>query len=179
MLVAIVFTAGLAALFAASMLLSQTREGISEETLVGRINALLPQTQCRRCTFEGCKPYATAIARGEADINQCPPGGEETARALAKLMARPPKAVDIKFGVMPTLPEVAWIDESACIGCTKCIQACPVDAIVGASKYMHTVIADECTGCELCIPPCPVDCIEMRPAPAKVRRTANVPTVAA
>src|SRR6188768_4521247 len=136
MLVAIVFTAGLAALFAASMLLSQTREGISEETLVGRINALLPQTQCRRCTFDGCKPYATAIARGEAGINQCPPGGDATAYALARLLDRTPQSVDPNFGIMPAHPAVAWIDEPACIGCTKCIQACPVDAIVGANKFM-------------------------------------------
>ncbi|MFL6549958.1 MAG: electron transport complex subunit RsxB [Povalibacter sp.] len=176
MLAAIVFTVVLAALFALSMLLP-VRESAQPDDWVERINALLPQTQCRRCTFDGCKPYATAIARGEADINQCPPGGEQTARALANLLSRPPKSVDPKFGVMPERPAVAWIDESACIGCTKCIQACPVDAILGASKYMHTVIADECTGCELCIPPCPVDCIEMRPAPAKVRRMTPLATV--
>lgn len=137
-----------------------------DERLIERINDLLPQTQCGRCTYTGCRPYATAIAQGAADINQCPPGGDQTAAALAKLMGREPRPLDARFGVVPTFPVVAWIDEPACIGCTKCIQACPVDAIVGASRYMHTVIAEQCTGCELCIPPCPVDCIEMRPAPS-------------
>lgn len=135
--------------------------------LIERIDALLPQTQCGRCTFTGCKPYATALAHGEADINQCPPGGNTTAGALANLLQRPVKDVDPQFGVMPPHPLVAVIDEATCIGCTKCIQACPVDAIVGAARYMHTVISNHCTGCELCIPPCPVDCIDMRP-------TANV-----
>jgi electron transport complex protein RnfB len=136
-----------------------------DSTLVERIDALLPQTQCGRCTFTGCRPYAEAIAQGAADINQCPPGGERTAQALAKLMGVEPKPVGKEFGVVPEYPAVAFIDEAACIGCTKCIQACPVDAIVGASRAMHTVIAAECTGCELCIPPCPVDCIVMQPAP--------------
>jgi Na+-translocating ferredoxin:NAD+ oxidoreductase subunit B len=146
-----------------------TRSSPKEISLVDRIDALLPQTQCRRCTFEGCRPYADAIARGAADINQCPPGGERTAKALASLMGVAAKPVAKEFGVVPDYPAVAFIEEDACIGCTKCIQACPVDAIVGASRYMHTVIAAECTGCELCIPPCPVDCIVMQPAPAVVR----------
>lgn len=137
--------------------------------LVERLDALLPQTQCRRCTFAGCRPYAEAMAQGAADINQCPPGGERTMNALARLMGVQPKPVGKEYGSVPDIPTVAFIDEAACIGCTKCIQACPVDAIVGASRYMHTVIAAECTGCELCIPPCPVDCIVMRPAPV-VRR---------
>lgn len=137
---------------------------LERNRLVERINGLLPQTQCGRCTFAGCRPYATAIASGEADINQCPPGGDRTAAALAKLLGREPRPVDPRFGVVPSRPVVAWIDESACIGCVKCIQACPVDAIVGASRHMHTVIAAQCTGCELCIPPCPVDCIVMVPA---------------
>jgi electron transport complex protein RnfB len=132
--------------------------------MIDRIDDLLPQTQCGRCTFSGCRPYATALAQGAADINQCPPGGDTTAAALAKLLGRQAKSVDPRYGVMPSEPMVAWIHEAACIGCTKCIQACPVDAIVGASRYMHTVIAAQCTGCELCIPPCPVDCIEMRQA---------------
>ena len=135
-------------------------------SLADRIDALLPQTQCRRCTFEGCRPYAEAIAQGAADINQCPPGGERTAQELAHLLGVQPKPVGKEFGVVPDYPAVAFIEEDACIGCTKCIQACPVDAIVGASRHMHTVIAADCTGCELCIPPCPVDCIVMRPAPA-------------
>ncbi len=143
----------------------------SDEALAERINDLLPQTQCRRCTFDGCRPYAMAIARGEAGINQCPPGGEATATALANLLRRERRSVDPQYGVMPERPAVAVIDETTCIGCTKCIQACPVDAIVGGSKFMHTVIAADCTGCELCIPPCPVDCIEMLPAPAGMQRT--------
>ena len=145
--------------------LERSRSQIAREHLIEAIDSVLPQTQCGRCTFAGCKPYATALAQGDADINQCPPGGRATASALARLLQRPVKDVDPRFGVMPTHPVVAVIDESACIGCTKCIQACPVDAIVGAARYMHTVIADHCTGCELCIPPCPVDCIDMRPAP--------------
>lgn len=140
--------------------------------LIEHVNALLPQTQCGRCTFKGCKPYATAIVTGEADINQCPPGGDRTAAALAVLMQRPPKPVDPAYGIVPAERTVAWIDESACIGCTKCIQACPVDAIVGASRFMHTVIADACTGCELCLPPCPVDCIVMRPDAALTEHIA-------
>ena len=138
----------------------------TQNRLIDEIDALLPQTQCGRCTFAGCRPYATALANGEADINQCPPGGDATAVALAKLLGREARPVDPRFGSVPTRPAVAWIDEAACIGCVKCIQACPVDAIVGASRFMHTVIAAQCTGCELCIPPCPVDCIDMRPASA-------------
>jgi electron transport complex protein RnfB len=141
----------------------------ADARLVDRINALLPQTQCGRCTFTGCKPYATALARGEADINQCPPGGSATAAALAALLGCEFREVDPKYGSVPSYPVVALIDEQVCIGCAKCILACPVDAIVGAPKFMHTVIAAQCTGCELCIPPCPVDCIEMRPT------TGNLP----
>ncbi|MGE5095138.1 MAG: RnfABCDGE type electron transport complex subunit B [Betaproteobacteria bacterium] len=123
-----------------------------------RIDALLPQTQCTRCGYEGCLPYAEAIATGEADIDQCPPGGEAGVRKLALLLGREPKPVNPANGAC-TPPRVAVIDEATCIGCMKCIHACPVDAIVGASKRMHTVIAAWCTGCELCVPPCPVDCI--------------------
>jgi Na+-translocating ferredoxin:NAD+ oxidoreductase subunit B len=135
------------------------------DQLAEQIDRLLPQTQCGRCTFTGCRPYAQALARGEASPNQCPPGGDATAAKLAQLVHQTARPVDPRFGVHRDAPIVAWIDESKCIGCTKCIQACPVDAIVGASRFMHTVIAEECTGCELCIPPCPVDCIELRPAP--------------
>jgi electron transport complex protein RnfB len=165
MLTAALLSAGFAAALAATLARTSSRP-VPKERLIARINDLLPQTQCGRCTFAGCKPYATALVEGRADVNHCPPGGDATARALANALNRDYKPVDPKFGVTPTQPVVAWIDEPACIGCTKCIQACPVDAIVGASKFMHTVIAAQCTGCELCIPPCPVDCIELRPAHA-------------
>jgi electron transport complex protein RnfB len=126
------------------------------------INALLPQTQCGQCDYAGCRPYAEAIAEGRADINQCPPGGDEGIRALAVLLGLAPKPLNPEHGAV--LPEsVVIIRETECIGCTKCIQACPVDAIIGASKRMHTVLAEWCTGCNLCILPCPVDCIDIVP----------------
>jgi electron transport complex protein RnfB len=134
-------------------------------TLTDQIDALLPQTQCRRCGYPDCRAYANAIATGETDINRCPPGGEEAIRALAELIHQARKPLDPGVGTF-TPGTVALIDEPLCIGCTKCIQACPVDAIVGAAKQMHTVIEALCTGCELCIPPCPVDCIHMQPATA-------------
>ncbi|PZN29295.1 MAG: electron transport complex subunit RsxB [Proteobacteria bacterium] len=165
MIAAVLVTATLAALMGLALTLAERPTPRREALLIEGLNDLLPQTQCGRCTFSGCRPYATAIARGEAGIDQCPPGGERTAHALARFMGVAPRPVDPRFGQVPATPAVAWIDEPACIGCTKCIQACPVDAIVGASRYMHTVIAAQCTGCELCIAPCPVDCIEMRPAP--------------
>jgi Na+-translocating ferredoxin:NAD+ oxidoreductase subunit B len=133
--------------------------------LAARIDALLPQTQCTKCGYAGCRPYAEAIAAGEADIDRCPPGGDAGVARLAQLLGRAAKPLDPAYGAYRA-PQVALIDEATCIGCTKCIQACPVDAIVGASKLMHTVIASWCTGCELCIPPCPVDCIVLEPAPA-------------
>jgi electron transport complex protein RnfB len=134
---------------------------VTESPLVQKIDAILPQTQCGQCGYPGCKPYATAIAAGEADINQCPPGGEEGIRKLAELLGVDPKPLNAEHGA-PKPKAVAVIDENLCIGCTLCIQACPVDAILGAAKHMHTVIAKECTGCELCMPPCPVDCISMQ-----------------
>ena len=127
--------------------------------LIQRIDALLPQTQCGKCGHPGCKPYAEGIAKGEA-INKCPPGGQETIDGLAQLLHLPVLDLDTSRGEAPA--QIAYIREAECIGCTKCIQACPVDAIVGAAKLMHTVITDECTGCDLCVAPCPVDCIEMR-----------------
>jgi electron transport complex protein RnfB len=141
---------------------------MSSETASGmaaRIDALLPQTQCTRCGYTGCSPYAAAIADGEAQINQCPPGGSATILALATLLGVPVQALNPVNGV-ETAPQVAWIDEARCIGCARCLAPCPVDAIVGAAKYMHTVVLDHCTGCELCLPPCPVDCIELRTGPA-------------
>lgn len=131
-------------------------------SLIERIDALLPQTQCGKCGHPGCKPYAEGIAQGEP-INKCPPGGRETIAALAELMKVPVLELDTSRGSAPA--QIAFIREAECIGCTKCIQACPVDAIVGAAKLMHTVLIDECTGCDLCVAPCPVDCIEMRPLP--------------
>ena len=133
---------------------------VEGDPLVERIDAILPQTQCGQCGHPGCKPYATAIAAGEADINQCPPGGEEGIRKLADLLGREFKPLNAENGVEKP-KAVAFIDENTCIGCTLCIQACPVDAISGAAKQMHTIIAPLCTGCELCLAPCPVDCITM------------------
>ena len=128
--------------------------------LAERINRLLPQTQCTKCGFDGCAPYARAIADNQAPINRCPPGGEAGIAALAELLDRPRLPLDADCGSHVPL-QVAIIDEEFCIGCTLCIQACPVDAIMGASKVMHTVIPEDCTGCDLCIAPCPVDCITM------------------
>ena len=129
---------------------------------IEQIEDLLPQTQCGQCGHMGCRPYAEAIALGEA-INRCPPGGERTIKALAQLLHT--EILPLDMDGPPPPRTIAYIREDECIGCTKCIQACPVDAIVGAAKLMHTVIAAECTGCDLCVEPCPVDCIEMRPLP--------------
>ncbi|HEY1077527.1 MAG TPA: RnfABCDGE type electron transport complex subunit B [Fontimonas sp.] len=131
--------------------------------LAARIDRELPQTQCGQCGYSGCMPYATAIAEGSAPINQCPPGGERGIARLATLLGREVLPMNPANGVPKTASTVVRIDEAHCIGCTKCIQACPVDAIVGANQLMHTVIAAHCTGCDLCLPPCPVDCIEIVP----------------
>ena len=133
-----------------------------KEITAQAIDQLLPQTQCTRCGYPGCLPYAEAIAGGEADINRCPPGGTETIIALSALTGRAVAPLDKGIGI-EAAPTVALIDEERCIGCTKCLPPCPVDAIVGAPRLMHTVIAELCTGCELCIAPCPVDCISMVP----------------
>jgi len=138
----------------------ESQQGL--EALISQIDAVLPQTQCRQCGYDGCRPYAQAIADGQADINQCPPGGEAGIQTLADLLHRPYLPLNPAHGITKA-KAVAVIDEEKCIGCTLCIQACPVDAILGASKFMHTVISQECTGCELCLPPCPVDCIDMQP----------------
>jgi electron transport complex protein RnfB len=140
---------------------------------VEQVQRILPQTQCGQCGFGGCRPYAEALARGEADIDQCPPGGDAGARALARLLDRPAKPVNPENGIEKPL-RLAFIREPECIGCTKCIQACPVDAIVGGAKRMHTVVAALCTGCELCIPPCPVDCIDLVMPPGI---SSNLPLV--
>jgi len=131
--------------------------------LAERIDALLPQTQCTKCGYAACRPYAEAIAGGEAEINQCPPGGDATIRVLAGLLGREVRPLNPRNGIEQPR-RVAIIDEARCIGCTLCIQACPVDAIVGAAKLMHTVVTELCSGCDLCVLPCPVDCIEMVPA---------------
>ena len=133
---------------------------VEGDPIAEQINALLPQTQCGQCGYPGCKPYAEAIAGGDK-INKCPPGGETTIQALADLLDMEPEPLDAEGGEKPQM--VAYIREAECIGCTKCIQACPVDAIVGGSKRMHVVVEPLCTGCRLCVPACPVDCIVMLP----------------
>jgi len=138
------------------------------------IDRLLPQTQCTRCGYTGCRPYAEAIANGTAHINQCPPGGTETMLALAALTGRAPEPLNRDNG-LEAAPMVAFIDEERCIGCTKCLPPCPVDAIAGAPRRMHTVIAELCTGCELCVAPCPVDCILMIPLLARPMPTLTLP----
>ena len=135
---------------------------VDGDPIIEKIDSILPQTQCGQCGYPGCKPYATAIANGEADINQCPPGGDDGIHKLADLLGVDYKPLNEEHGA-PKPKSVAIIDEKTCIGCTLCIQACPVDAILGSAKHMHTIIEKECTGCELCLPPCPVDCITIAP----------------
>lgn len=147
--------------FGALLGFASRRFRVEGNPIADQINQLLPQTQCGQCGYPGCRPYAQAIAEGDA-INKCPPGGQDTIQALADLLDIEPQPLDAEHGVEQA-PTVAWIREDECIGCTKCIQACPVDAILGAAKLMHTVITDECTGCDLCVEPCPVDCIDMIP----------------
>ena len=144
-------------------LVSRSPESTSQQDMVEDILSALPQTQCGKCNFPGCRPYAEAIVRGEADINQCPPGGEETIKIIANLLGRQVKPLNPENG-QERGTQLALIDETLCIGCVKCIKACPVDAILGAAEQMHSVLAEECTGCELCIAPCPMDCISMQAA---------------
>lgn len=156
----------LAAVFTAALRrLAPAQDAAPPASLVERIDALLPQTQCGQCRYAGCRPYAEAIAGGDADINQCPPGGAAGIRALATLLGREPKPLNPEHGV-ESRRTVALIDEAVCIGCTKCIQVCPVDAILGAPQVMHSILSDECTGCGLCLVPCPVDCIALVPTPS-------------
>ncbi len=143
------------------------------DDLVDQIDALLPQTQCKKCGYQGCRPYAEAIALGEADIDQCPPGGAAGVAKLAALSGRAVKPLNPAHGVEQPRT-AALIDEIWCIGCALCIEACPVDAIAGAPKRMHTVLLEHCTGCELCVPPCPVDCIEMVDLEELARRGASI-----
>lgn len=151
----------LAAAFGLLLGWSAVRFRVKGDPIADRIDALLPQTQCGQCDYPGCRPYAQALAQGEAPINRCAPGGEATMLALADLLEMDPEPMDPEHDASQAV--VAVIDEDTCIGCAKCIQACPVDAILGAAKRMHTVIAAECTGCERCLPPCPVDCIDLLP----------------
>ena len=177
LLPAIATAAGLAVVLGAALGALAARLRPKADSPVERIDALLPQTQCGQCLFPGCRPYAQAIAAGEADIDRCPPGGEATVRALAELLDRAPRPVDPRYGT-PGPRLVALIDEDRCIGCARCLPACPVDAIVGAPRLMHTVIEEQCTGCGLCLPPCPVDCIAMtEPGGRSIVRAA--PRVAA
>jgi electron transport complex protein RnfB len=161
MLTVIITLAVVAAIFGLILGYSAIRFKVEGDPIVDQIDAILPQTQCGQCTYAGCRPYAEAIASGEADINQCPPGGETTILALADLLGVEVKPLNAEHGEVKQNKTVVVIDEEVCIGCTLCIQACPVDAILGAAKHMHTVITTECTGCDLCIPPCPVDCIHV------------------
>ncbi|RNF52160.1 electron transport complex subunit RsxB [Marinomonas hwangdonensis] len=158
-LLAIGILVALSLVFGALLGYANVRFRVEGDPIVDQIDALLPQTQCGQCGHPGCRPYAEAIANGEA-INHCPPGGQATIQALADLLDVEAIPLDGDHGT-ETAKRVAVIREDECIGCTKCIQACPVDAILGAAKQMHTVIADECTGCDLCVDPCPVDCIDM------------------
>jgi len=164
------FTAlvGLSVMFGAILGFAAVKFKVEGDPIVERIDALLPQTQCGQCGYPGCRPYAQAIADGDV-INKCPPGGQNTVNALATLLDVPAPELDVEEGPDVNIKKVAYIREAECIGCTKCIQACPVDAILGAAKLMHTVITSECTGCDLCVEPCPVDCIEMRPIPQTIR----------
>lgn len=162
MISAILTIAGLCAVFGLLLGYAAIRFRVEGDPIADQVDALLPQTQCGQCSFAGCRPYAEAIANGEAEINLCPPGGEGTMIALAELLGRDPVPLADE-GAAEKPKAVAYVVEDECIGCTLCLQACPVDAILGAAKQMHTVIVAECTGCELCLPPCPVECIHMHP----------------
>ena len=159
-MIAILAIAILAAVFGLLLGYAAIRFRVEGNPIAEQIDALLPQTQCGQCGYPGCKPYAEAIAKGEAPINKCVPGGTTTVIALAELLGREPEPLE---GGVEKPKAIAVIDERECIGCTLCIQACPVDAIMGAAKQLHAVIASECTGCELCLKPCPVECIHMIP----------------
>jgi Na+-translocating ferredoxin:NAD+ oxidoreductase subunit B len=158
----------LAVLFGALLGFAALKFYVPGNPIVDQINALLPQTQCGQCGHPGCKPYAESIAAG-GPINKCPPGGSKTIDALAELLNMEAEPLDAVHGI-ESIRKVAYIREAECIGCTKCIQACPVDAILGSAKHMHTVIVSECTGCDLCVEPCPVDCIDMIPAQTPLQR---------
>jgi electron transport complex protein RnfB len=163
MIEAVVVLTGLAALIGAGLLITAARlETSDDNAVIDQVNQLLPQSQCAQCGYPGCRPYAAAILSGQAPINRCAPGGEETITALARLLQRQPVALDPEYGIHQAA-QVAWIDEALCIGCARCLEVCPVDAIIGAPRFMHTILTAQCTGCELCLPPCPVDCIRLAP----------------
>jgi len=159
---ALVALGGLAIIFGAVLGFAAVKFKVEGDPIVEQIDHLLPQTQCGQCGYPGCRPYAEAIANGDT-INKCPPGGQNTINAIADLLDVEAPTLDEEHGEESDVKTVAYIREDECIGCTKCIQACPVDAILGAAKLMHTVIVSECTGCDLCVEPCPVDCIDMLP----------------
>ncbi|MGF1694942.1 electron transport complex subunit RsxB [Vibrio lamellibrachiae] len=158
--IAVIALVSLAALFGALLGFASIKFKVKADPIVEQIDSILPQTQCGQCGYPGCRPYAEAIANGDK-INKCPPGGQATIEKLADLMGV--EAEESAHDLEDAIKTVAYIHEDMCIGCTKCIQACPVDAIVGGTKALHTVIKDECTGCDLCVAPCPTDCIEMIP----------------
>ena len=160
-LIAIIALLGLALCFGLLLGFASVRFKVEGNPLVEQIDGMLPQTQCGQCGYPGCRPYAEAIADGD-EINKCPPGGQATVEALADLLDVEATPLQGDHEEEP-VKKLAYIREDECIGCTKCIQACPVDAILGAAKQMHTVIESECTGCDLCVEPCPVDCIDMNP----------------
>lgn len=161
-LIGVLVLAGLALGLAATLVLASRWLAGGGDDAVERVERLLPRIQCAQCGYPGCRPYAEAIAAGQADINRCPPGGDRTIRELAALLGRDPVPLDASLGEA-SMDRVAQIDEPICIGCNLCARACPVDAIVGIPHAMHTVIERHCTGCELCLPPCPVDCIRLVP----------------
>lgn len=168
MLIAVVAISCLALVFGLLLGFASKRFHVEEDPIAEKINELLPQSQCGQCGYPGCWVYAEAVASGSAAINLCPPGGEATMISIAQLLGIEPVPMDAE-GEESTLPTVAFIREDECIGCTMCLKACPVDAIIGATRQMHTVIVDECTGCQACVAPCPVDCIEMKPTDVTIR----------
>lgn len=161
--IAIAVLSALGLIFGGLLGYASRRFGVEEDPIVEQIDAVLPQSQCGQCGYPGCRPYADAVGNNGEAINKCAPGGEQTMLRLAELLNVEPQPLDGGAEILTPVRTVAWIDEENCIGCTKCIQACPVDAIVGATRAMHTVLSDVCTGCDLCVAPCPTDCIEMRP----------------
>jgi electron transport complex protein RnfB len=165
-IIAIVLLTVLALVFGVLLGFAAEKFKVQGDPLIERLEALLPQTQCGQCGYPGCRPYAEAIAGGEK-VNKCPPGGTATMEKLADMAGVEPEPLTASEEVQ--VKKVAYIREDECIGCTKCIQACPVDAILGTGKLMHTVIIDYCTGCDLCVAPCPVDCIDMLPITPTVK----------